>query len=59
MSSPAALVRVSQVEDETLHAPKPLAWYPHNYAWHMSFTRQQLRKLPLLAEIHDFMKKVG
>ena len=53
-----AFPRVVQVEDETIHAPKPLPWYPNNHAWYMSFSRQQLRKLPLLNEIHEFMKKV-
>ncbi|GAX75610.1 hypothetical protein CEUSTIGMA_g3054.t1 [Chlamydomonas eustigma] len=47
------------VADETIQVPKPLSWYPNNYAWHMSFSRQQLRKLPLLGEIHEFMKKAN
>lgn len=36
--------------------PKPLPWYPNKLAWHMNFSRGQLRKLSWLAEIHEFMK---
>ncbi len=39
--------------------PKCLTWYPNRYAWQLNFTRQQLRKTPLLAEIHEFMKKAN
>lgn len=36
--------------------PRPLPWYPQKLAWHMNFTRNQLRKLSWLADIHEFMK---
>lgn len=36
--------------------PRPLPWYPNNLAWHMNFSRGQLRKLSWLEEIHEFMK---
>ena len=42
---------------ETLKPPKPLPWYNNKLAWHMSFSRGQLRKLPILAEIHELLKR--
>lgn len=47
------------MEDESIEPPRPLPWYPNNYAWHMAFSRQQLRKQPLLNEIHEWMKKAN
>ncbi len=35
--------------------PKQLPWYPNGYAWQLEFSRHQLRKLPLLASIHEFV----
>jgi hypothetical protein len=46
-----------QIDGERIEAPRPLAFYPDDYAWHMDFSRGQLRKLPWLAEVHEFMKK--
>jgi hypothetical protein len=34
-----------------------MTWYPDNLAWHMNFSRAQLRKLPMLNELHEFIKK--
>ena len=34
-----------------------MAWYPNRLAWHMNFSRAQLRKLPALEELHEFMKR--
>ena len=48
-----------QIDDEIIRAPFALPWYPNGYAWQLNFTRQQLRRLPLLNEIHDFIKKVA
>lgn len=45
-----------QVDGEPLSPPKPLPWYPNNYGWHMDFSRGQLRKMPLLEQIHGFIK---
>lgn len=36
---------VKQVEGGEFDPPRPLPWYPNNYAWHMSFSRGQLRKV--------------
>ncbi|CAK9877811.1 unnamed protein product [Sphagnum jensenii] len=36
---------------------RPLLWYPDNLAWHLSFSRMQLRKLPILERIHEFLKQ--
>jgi 16S rRNA C967 or C1407 C5-methylase (RsmB/RsmF family) len=38
-------------------APRPMAWYPEGLAWHMAFSRPQLRKVPALAALHEFIKK--
>lgn len=37
--------------------PEPMEWYPDRLAWHMNFSRAQLRKLPALEELHEFMKR--
>lgn len=37
--------------------PRPMPWYPESLAWHMNFSRAQLRKLPMLAKLHEFIKK--
>jgi hypothetical protein len=37
-----------QVDGEKFEAPRPLSWYPDNLAWHMSVSRNQLRKLAIL-----------
>lgn len=42
---------------ETLEPPKPLAWYPQRLAWHFAFSRVQLRKLPVLADLHELIKR--
>ncbi|EFJ51929.1 tRNA-methyltransferase, partial [Volvox carteri f. nagariensis] len=36
--------------------PASLPWYPNGYAWQLEFSRSQLRKMPLLRDIHDFVK---
>lgn len=46
-----------QVAGEILKPPKPLPWYSDKLAWHMSFSRGQLRKLPILADIHELLKR--
>lgn len=48
---------ILQVAGETLQPPRPLPWYSNKLAWHMSFSRGQLRKLPILAEIHELLKR--
>jgi hypothetical protein len=47
------------VDGELLQPPRPLPWYPDNLGWHMSFSRAQLRKLPWLSDIHEWMKKAN
>lgn len=49
-------VSVLQLDGEIVDPPKPLPWYPQNLAWHLNFSRNQLRKLSWLADIHEFMK---
>ena len=45
-----------EVEGELIKPPVALPWYPAKLAWQMEFTRSQLRKLPALEALHEFMK---
>ena len=42
---------ILQINGETLEPPRPLPWYPDKLAWHMNFSREQLRRLPKLNEV--------
>ena len=42
---------ILQINGETLDPPRPLNWYPDKLAWHMNFSREQLRRLPKLNEV--------
>ncbi|MQL73193.1 hypothetical protein Taro_005539, partial [Colocasia esculenta] len=42
-------------ENET-EAIRPLPWYPGNLAWHLNFSRMQLRKNQTLERFHEFLK---
>lgn len=53
---PAVAVLVLQLDGEQVDPPRPLPWYPNKLGWHMNFSRNQLRKLSWLADIHVFMK---
>ncbi|BDA47721.1 probable RNA cytosine-C(5)-methyltransferase NSUN2 [Coccomyxa sp. Obi] len=44
-----------EVDGEPLEAPKPLSWYPDKLGWHMAFSRAQLRKLPILKQVHELI----
>ena len=46
-------------EQNELPPPKPLAWYPERLAWQCSYTRAQLRRLPALQGIFDFIKNAN
>lgn len=34
-----------------------MPWYPNKLAWHMNFSRAQLRKMPVLTALHEFIKR--
>ncbi|RWR92447.1 tRNA cytosine34-C5-methyltransferase-like protein [Cinnamomum micranthum f. kanehirae] len=36
---------------------RPLSWYPDNLAWHLNFSRMQLRKNQTLERFHEFLKQ--
>ncbi|KAJ3676926.1 hypothetical protein LUZ60_002650 [Juncus effusus] len=38
-------------------AIRPLPWYPGNLAWHLNFSRNQLRKNQALERFHEFLKQ--
>ena len=44
------------VEGEVISPPKPLAWYPNNLAWQLGFSRRDLRRIPELKPLHEFIK---
>eukprot|EP00193_Tetraselmis_chui_P019235 CAMPEP_0177793138 /NCGR_PEP_ID=MMETSP0491_2-20121128/24910_1 /TAXON_ID=63592 /ORGANISM="Tetraselmis chuii, Strain PLY429" /LENGTH=881 /DNA_ID=CAMNT_0019315623 /DNA_START=13 /DNA_END=2658 /DNA_ORIENTATION=- len=46
-----------EVEGEQVEPPKFLPWYPGKLAWQFNFSRHQLRKLPELEAIHEFVKR--
>ncbi|CAL5005655.1 unnamed protein product [Urochloa decumbens] len=37
-------------------AIRPLPWYPGNLAWHLNFSRKELRKNLALESFHEFLK---
>eukprot|EP00899_Mesostigma_viride_P013017 jgi/Mesvir1/21716/Mv04129-RA.3 len=41
----------------TIQAPRPLSWYPDQMAWQLNFSRTDLRKLPVLEKLHEYMKR--
>ena len=48
--------------DEELRSvppPTPLAWYPERLAWQFNYSRAQLRRLPVLQGIFDFIKNAN
>jgi hypothetical protein len=46
-----------QIDGEPVEPPHPLPWYPGGLAWQMNFSRTQLRKLPVLEALHEFIKR--
>ncbi|MCO5599395.1 hypothetical protein L7F22_053497 [Adiantum nelumboides] len=46
-----------EVDGETEEVVKPLPWYPGKFAWHLNFSRMQLRKNQTLARLHEFLKR--
>jgi len=46
--------RVSSENGED--AIRPLPWYPGNLAWHLNFSRKELRKNQALESFHEFLK---
>ena len=48
-----------EMSEETVEAPKCVRWYPNRLAWQFSYSRQQLRRLPHLEQIHEFVKRAN
>lgn len=42
-----------QVDGEMEELIKPLPWYPGKFAWHLNFSRMQLRKNQTLARFQN------
>uniref|UniRef100_A0A0E0M2B3 SAM-dependent MTase RsmB/NOP-type domain-containing protein n=1 Tax=Oryza punctata TaxID=4537 RepID=A0A0E0M2B3_ORYPU len=48
----------TEVSDEQKEdAIRPLPWYPGNLAWHLNFSRMQLRRNQALEGFHEFLKR--
>lgn len=45
------------LDGEVIDPPTPLSWYPDKLAWQLDFSRSQLRKIPKLEALHEFMKR--
>lgn len=43
--------------ENEVEAIRPLPWYPENLAWHLNFSRMQLRKNQTLERFHEFLKQ--
>ncbi|KAI5067305.1 hypothetical protein GOP47_0017833 [Adiantum capillus-veneris] len=46
-----------EVDGEKEELVKPLPWYPGKFAWHLNFSRMQLRKSQTLSRLHEFLKR--
>lgn len=44
-------------DDHEEDAIRPLPWYPGNLAWHLNFSRMQLRRNQALESFHEFLKR--
>lgn len=47
----------TEVNDYEIEAIRPLPWYPDKLAWHLNFSRMQLRKNQTLERFHEFLKQ--
>ncbi|KAG0558875.1 hypothetical protein KC19_10G061000 [Ceratodon purpureus] len=46
----------TEVDGEVIEPVRALPWYPDNLAWHLNYSRMQIRKMPILERIHEFLK---
>ena len=46
-------------EGMVIDPPKCVRWYPNRLAWQFNYSRQQLRRLPHLEQIHEFVKRAN
>uniref|UniRef100_A0A0E0EMG4 SAM-dependent MTase RsmB/NOP-type domain-containing protein n=1 Tax=Oryza meridionalis TaxID=40149 RepID=A0A0E0EMG4_9ORYZ len=51
-----ATFRINASDEYGEDAIRPLPWYPGNLAWHLNFSRKQLRKNQALESFHEFLK---
>ena len=45
------------IDGEVINPPAVLPWYPNKLGWQLEFSRTQLRKIPKLEALHEFMKR--
>jgi 16S rRNA C967 or C1407 C5-methylase (RsmB/RsmF family) len=43
------------IDGEEVGLPQPIPWYPDGLAWQMTISKKQLRKVPALKKLHNFM----
>ncbi|KAJ3343499.1 tRNA (cytosine(34)-C(5))-methyltransferase [Gonapodya sp. JEL0774] len=48
-------LRVIEIDGEKVEPPSPIPWYPNNLGWQCQFSRNALRKLPEMAQFHQFL----
>ena len=46
-------------EEGTVLPPKVISWYPNRLAWQFNYSRTQLRRLPFLEAVHEFVKRAN
>ncbi|KAG0566732.1 hypothetical protein KC19_7G083400 [Ceratodon purpureus] len=46
----------AEVDGEVIEPVRALPWYPDHLAWHLNYSRMQIRKMPILERIHEFLK---
>ena len=46
-------------EDASVEPPKAVRWYPDRLAWQFNYSRKQLRSLPHLEALHEFVKRAN
>ncbi|PKA65867.1 multisite-specific tRNA:(cytosine-C5)-methyltransferase [Apostasia shenzhenica] len=47
----------AEFNNEEMENIRPLPWYPDKLAWHLNFSRMQLRKNQTLERFHEFLKQ--
>lgn len=51
------VTKLEQKTDSNVQIPaiQPLCWYPERFGWQMNFSRIDLKKIPILQELHKFI----
>ena len=52
-------VHTEDGDEAPLEPPQSLRWYPNRLAWQFNYSRAQLRRLPALERVHEFVKRAN